>query len=292
VTDSYEWWRAALSGVFGPVHERDPQPGFYRLRRKGADEPVAIWRDENDAVICGVGADCAAADPMATWIAVAKHPVTEADYRARCETGRWPGEALPAAERGIGDNRPPASVAERIDEQVNAVAEWLQKTGEIASATDGDIAANMRGALLQLVKEAEAAHAVEKRPHLEAGRQVDAKWKPIIEKARAAADRLRAALTPWLKRLEKERRADAGLAIARGAEVARSDVAARAGGATGRKAALRTRRVARVTDYRAAMLFFESHAEMRALVERLAQKVAAAGGEMPGVEITEERTAA
>ena len=43
--DKYAYWRNALAGNFGPVHDSDPQAGFYRARNKkaGKDDPIAIW---------------------------------------------------------------------------------------------------------------------------------------------------------------------------------------------------------------------------------------------------------
>ncbi len=32
--NDYAYWRDALTGKFGPIHDGDPQPGFYRLRRR------------------------------------------------------------------------------------------------------------------------------------------------------------------------------------------------------------------------------------------------------------------
>ena len=45
---SHTYWRNALTGKFGAVHENDPQSGYYRMRRgKGGPwMPAAIWIDD------------------------------------------------------------------------------------------------------------------------------------------------------------------------------------------------------------------------------------------------------
>ena len=53
--DAYSYWRDALAGVFGEVHDGDPQPGFYRTRfaKSAPWLPVAIWA-EDGRVLCDV----------------------------------------------------------------------------------------------------------------------------------------------------------------------------------------------------------------------------------------------
>lgn len=55
-------------------------------------------------------------------------------------------------------------------------------------------------------KEADEARAAEKKPHDDAAKAVQAKWKPIIEKADLAVDTCKKALRPWLEKLEAEAR--------------------------------------------------------------------------------------
>ncbi len=101
--DGYEYWRNALDGVFGPVHDDGRAgSGFWRLRapesanKRGAAKfvgakAVAIWRIEGTGTICTV--DGVPADPADIWLLVCKWPVTEEDYRAHRETGVWPDVA-------------------------------------------------------------------------------------------------------------------------------------------------------------------------------------------------------
>lgn len=99
--DGYEYWRNALDGVFGPVHDSDPQCGFWRLRaaesqnKRGAAKfvgarAVAIW-DDGSGIVASV--DGMKADANEIWLHAAKWPVSEDDYRIHRETGIWPDVA-------------------------------------------------------------------------------------------------------------------------------------------------------------------------------------------------------
>lgn len=291
-TDPYTYWRAALTGVFGPIQDGSPLPGFYKLRmvKDGPWLPVAIWFD-GGLPVCDVNGE--AADCNATWLRCARHPVDEDAYRTRVASGQWPDTLpapTPAAE--IGDNRPPETIEQKVAVEIEHASGWLAKVGEISSKQDGDIAANMRGYLLELIRQADAQREAEKKPHLDAGRAVDARWKPVIDGARSIADKLRSALTPWLNKLEAERKAAAAKQVAIGAEVARADTSAKAGGSTGKRASLRTTRRAVIRDYPAALQFFADHPDIKTTVERLCNKVAQVNGQVPGVEIVTERVAA
>lgn len=55
-------------------------------------------------------------------------------------------------------------------------------------------------------KDADKARAAEKKPHDDAGKAVQAKWKPVIDKADRGVTECKAALTPY--RIEKQRIAD------------------------------------------------------------------------------------
>jgi hypothetical protein len=299
MSDLYAFWRAGLAGIVGAVHDGCPQPGFYRMRktRGGPWLPVAIWFDDDGSALCFVSDEPRKSADV--WLSCARFPVTEEDYRHAVDTGEWPG-ALPepTAEDGpakMGDNQPPAdpaaAVIEALDESVAQAKSWLQGR-EIVSQADADRCEAFIARLSRAGKEAETAHRTEKQPHLEAGRAVDARWKPIIDSASGAVRMLKGALTPFLRAREAEKKAEAAQAIAAGADVARADITARTSGTHGRKVSLRTRKRAVVRDYEAALQFFASHPEVQALVQRLADKVAAVGGTVPGVEIVIEKEAA
>ena len=291
----YAYWHAALAGILGPVQDGNPQQGFYRLRRhKDAPWlPVAIWRDEAGALQCMIGDAIAPVDE--TWLRCARHSVPEDAYRLAVETGKWPGELDDLPPAGIGDNMAPADPAEAatavIDDTVAEAKAWLDGR-RIEAQADADRAEALIARLARATKEAEAQHKAQKAPHLEAGRAVDARWKPLIDNATGAVRMLKAALTPFLTAREAEKREAAAKAIAGGAEVARADMRATTSGTGGRKVSLRTRRRAVIKDYAATLQFFADNPEVRHLVQSLADKVAGIGGTVPGVEIVTEQVAA
>ncbi len=96
----YSYWRNAMAGQFGPVHDGDPQPGFYRARvtfgREVPWTPVAIWDDGNGLV--AVKHAYIVEKPLIVpaddvWSYCCDNPISEAAYRAVAERGQmWPSE--------------------------------------------------------------------------------------------------------------------------------------------------------------------------------------------------------
>ena len=79
-------------------------------------------------------------------------------------------------------------------------------------------------------KDADLARAAEKKPHDDAAKGVQAKWKPLLERAELISSTAKRALQPWLTKLEGERQAarDAARAEAEAAAKAARDAAAAA----------------------------------------------------------------
>ena len=106
MSQPYTYYQSALMGVFGPVHENDPQCGYYRMRRGrgGPWVPVAIWREvTGESEITGISdsgklvclVDGVEKDPYEIWTWVCRYPVPYETYVAVAEKGQsWP-EDLP-----------------------------------------------------------------------------------------------------------------------------------------------------------------------------------------------------
>jgi hypothetical protein len=104
--DQYEWWRSALVGNTQPLHESEPQCGYFKVRdRRGVNANLApvkrpfvaasIWPEGNElrAEIAG--------NPRsidAVWPWVAKYPIRYADYQYWHKTERWPETISPRKE--------------------------------------------------------------------------------------------------------------------------------------------------------------------------------------------------
>ena len=93
--DPYLWWRMALDGIeIGgpnlPIHADKPQPGFYRMKRGGHFEPVAIFENgEGLIALVGAGKNSETHDAPIAWLRCCTNPVTEAAYRQACASGLW-----------------------------------------------------------------------------------------------------------------------------------------------------------------------------------------------------------
>lgn len=282
--EQYQWWRDALRGVFGAITEASPQSGFYRC----AGEPVAIWREGAD-IYCVIGSEYADRDPAETWLKCAKFPVSEDAYQARIETGKWPGDVAPA-NAAPGHNNPPAIAHEALS--LETAEQWLAGHPSISDQVAADEAANMRAALLEMSKQADGAREKEKAPHMASCRQIDAKWAPHVRRPKEIADKLRGMLTAWLNSQKPVKIEQAAQAIAQGAEPARIDTAPKAGGARGRRAALRTERFAVIDDMKALVASLADHPEITELAARIAQRSAKNGVPLAGTHIEERQVAA
>ena len=163
MTASFEWWRNALAGAFGPVHENDPQPGYYRMRdgKGGAFVPVAIWHDGSGINALRGGRPV---DPCSVWTWCCREPIAYETYVAVAERGEpWP-DAVPA----IGHNSaafglaPPERLAADIADLWTAARDWLAAAGAIATQALADKAANFAERFAALGKAGRgAAHAGE-----------------------------------------------------------------------------------------------------------------------------------
>lgn len=111
-------------------------------------------------------------------------------------------------EPTIGHNNPPEApfeiYQEKITDLYDEAVNWLDgkpiETEEMAEGVTS---------LLQLLrkagKEADDERTKEKAPHLEAGRNVDAKWKPLGELVNRATTAAKQALQPYLKKKAAEK---------------------------------------------------------------------------------------
>lgn len=214
-------------------------------------------------------------------------------------------------------NNPP-SAAEMFADEIDSLKARIAAFPPITEANAGD-ARDLIGLARKLAKDIDAKRDEEKRPHLEAGRQIDATFKPLKEAAEAAPAPLSKALMDHIneqKRLaaeaaEKARRmaeeearraaeladdpilgedvADAAKLAQQKSEVAAASVktAATVKGSEGfRAAGVRVSYKAKVTDYAALVLHYGHHPDVQAAAEKLANAaIRAAKGSItiPGV---------
>lgn len=124
----------------------------------------------------------------------------------------------------MGHNNPPdesafagfhAHIGDLFDEAKN----HLDGAG-VQSEAEAEAVAKLMDAIRTAAKDADKARAAEKKPHDDAGKAVQSKWKPLLDRAELAVDTCKKALTPWLAKKANEQRELA--------EQARQDAAAKA----------------------------------------------------------------
>lgn len=329
-TDGYEYWRAALEGNFGPVHEGDPQIGFYRqtISKYDIDRPVAIYKDAGSGdIVALAGFDNAKklVEAAEIWTSVCQNPIDYEAYQKAFAEGRFE-DTIESA--GIGHNQ--------SDDPREALALELEGEKEIAltilgndidSDEKADKAAVWSKKLSNIAKKADDQRKVEKQPHLDAGAAVDAHWNPIRDDAKDLATRLKRHLDGWLHKkkaeeAERQRKAQeeadrkrlAAEEAARKAQESDQDEAAKAeaerlaqeakeaekateernasAGRTGAKVAMRTFTSAEITDFDALLAALKDRDEIKELVQSLANRAAKADIELPGMKIVKEQRAA
>lgn len=317
MADEYAFWRAALAnpaaiGDTLPVHDGDPQPGFYRKRHgnKTPWQTVAIWRHSGEIVAFVNGE---ATDPAAVWSYACRNPIAEAAYHDAMAGKPWKDQDAVVAEQiapGAGHNSAGMDEAAMLAEQIDAAKKGGSAYVKIVDDETAAKAQSLRSRLLELKGQAEKAHKKEKEPHLEAGRAVDKKWLPLAKDAEAAAKAIRDAMDAWeTEKLRKQREAERLAQIA--AEVARIEAlrAAEAGkpaptpapppapvstiptpikGAYGRAASVGVVNVVTaIADQDALYGFLKTHPDLIACMLDLAKRAVAKGLTVPGITLEE-----
>jgi hypothetical protein len=100
---------------------------------------------------------------------------------------------------------------EEIDDLMLEARNYLD--GEpIANEEQANAVSSLLNRLRRVAKDADEARKVEKKPHDDAAKAVQAKWTPIISKAELATSTAKQALAPWLRQVEEKQRHEAELA--------------------------------------------------------------------------------
>lgn len=248
---------------------------------------------------------------------------------------RTVGDILEEAPAAGHNNPPEPTPFEAAQERITALdaeaANWFD--GEpIANEAQAADVSRLLDEARKSGKEADGHRKVEKQPHMDAAKAVDEKWKPVIASAERVAEVAKGVLTPWLMKLEAEKRAreeaarkvaeaaaaearrlaeanDGTLAAAkaRDAAIEEAEKAARIAAAAGhdkagakgagmaRTVALRTTWRSEITDRRALLncvAVRDPDALTTFLEEWAARKVREGARELPGVRVYEEKAAA
>jgi hypothetical protein len=107
------------------------------------------------------------------------------------------------ATAAIGHNNPPEptpleTFKLHIDDLFETAAGFLDGTG-VANDEQAEFVSKLLSDARDAGKDADKQRVIEKKPHDDAGKAVQAAWKPLIERAELTAETCKKALAPWLK---------------------------------------------------------------------------------------------
>jgi hypothetical protein len=323
IVGPWAWYQAALKnpaavGKTLPVHEDEPQQGYYRAKnRDKAFEPVAIFYPEGSDQLVAYrnGKEVL---PDTVWTFCCRHPVTYQAYNDALAGKGWPDDdavvaaQIQAPEPTIGDNSGNERVGETetLKDQIDAALAGMKAYETISDDKTAGKALSLRNRLNELSKDADKLRTEEKEPHLKASKAVDAKWQPLVKKAKEGADKVRDAIGSWetvklQRRREEERKADEARHAAEEAarqqqgetavlEAPKVDVQPDAAPSTvrasyGKAASVSVKTVVKdVTDWSALAVYMSNHPEAQDVLLKLAQRALDAGRTVPGIT-TEEK---
>lgn len=116
---------------------------------------------------------------------------------------------MTAAIATIGHNNPPTPF-EQMEAEILVLFDQAKGflDGEpIADQKQADAVGLLDGMIMKARKAADELRVEEKRPHDEAAKAVQEKFKPLLTRCDLARDACKQALTPYLRKLEEEKRA-------------------------------------------------------------------------------------
>ena len=114
----------------------------------------------------------------------------------------------------LGHNGPPAheAMALHIEELFTTISDTLDGAEVTSDEQEQALDALLEDAR-QARKDADAMRVAEKRPHDEAAKEVQSRWKPLLDRVDAASAEIKAKLTPY--RAEKQRAKEEAIRKAR-----------------------------------------------------------------------------
>lgn len=294
MTDQYDFYRRRLAGETVPIHDGEPQAGFYRLTYKNMpDQPVAYWYGKDDKLRCRIGnTDVTELVAAERWPWASKRPITHDVYKHVIGGGHWPDQHEAVSQT---NSAPPDDSIEALTDAIESLARVANDMIQAGPAKDqnaADQAADVANKLAEYQKKADAARKAEKKPHDDAAAAVQQKWAPVL----TLADIYRAVklkvITPFLNAkadAERKAREEAAKAGQPEPEPQRSTTKA---GTRGKSVALRTVRRVEITDRAALLAYFAEGEAMTAFLQDMAEKAVRVGVTPPGVQITETKVAA
>lgn len=222
--DQFSEWKMALATGKPVAYERgQPTAGYYRVRDRNQDrsirwDAVGIWRGDDGGWLCyrtGPRMAPSESDQIEElFVNCNSTPISYELFGSIVNGEPWP-EAVAAVE--IAADLPPhEAAAAELKAQREAATKWLAELGRNPATEDeANRAANFADAFAKIEKRADKLREAEKEPHLTAGRDIDAKWKPIIEGAATSKKKAKGLSEDFAIAEKKRREAEAAAENAR-----------------------------------------------------------------------------
>lgn len=233
-TDIWAWWRLAKEDptrIGTPpliVHPSEPHCGYYRVLPKGGNwEAVGIYPAEegsNQLYMERSGKTVPRDRFEDLWVWCCRQPVEFEDYQRAIDGGGWEDEAPKAQGTGaIPETAEPIdALTVEFDGELAVAREMLAEP--IREKPQADRAAQVAVRLMSISNRATKLHDVEKAPILRKGREIDDKWRNLMEGAADIGRKLKKHQEAFLKELERIER-ERVLAAQREAERKRQEAA-------------------------------------------------------------------
>lgn len=151
---TFDWWKAALKGERGQIHDGEPMQGFYRSRVKNkqtgevtAIRAVAYWWKDGKC-FCQIDGEILQGDQLERWIGywpyVSREPISHETWKIVVKEGKpWPDQhviekAAPAdtASTPPGGEKPPEATGAGAADQRELTPQGKLKV-EIETAIKG-----------------------------------------------------------------------------------------------------------------------------------------------------------
>jgi hypothetical protein len=265
-----------------PVVARHPLPfetweGWYNSDGQWPDEPQKAA--EPPAVIAPA-ADNAARKVLDAEVALVEEGIAAIGHNSRNF----------AALDGAGDDKEAADAIELLGEinDLSSSALAVLRKG-VTSQTDADLAQNIANKVTEAAKRIEDAYEQHRKRFEQPLLDYRDRWRALREAPEALKGRLRVPVRLWMQAEEDRARREAEEQTKETGEVV-APAKVRAGGAGGKaKAALRTYTTAEITDFVAVAAHFINNADLRKLLQKLADAAVSVGAKVPGATIKQER---
>lgn len=198
--DQFSAWRVALATGKPVAYERGaPTAGYFKRRARNEDrsirwDAIAIWSEDGEwCCLTSAGYAPTQADEIEElFVNINSTPISYDLYEHVTAGGAWP-EQVARVEDPDPELPPHEAAAAYLKKHRDLADAWLAslrdaegKPRKPASQEEADKAANFAAEFAKIEKRAIVLHEVEKRPIIDAGKEIDTKWFVTRDAAKAA----------------------------------------------------------------------------------------------------------